>query len=461
MHAVQKTGQRTWPSAPVRPHPRGRSAVRAAAAMTRFPGRLNLFQKTMLDWRDQHPYVAVHAARLSQPLDAPLLKRAIDATLDDAGLTGLELDRHRGRYAWRGGPAASSLDVVETGPDWQQTLQRTFERQLNEPFAGDGRIDPFRFFAVAASHGFFLGLAYDHFIAGGDSIVVLLNSIANRYSGSATSAPLERYPRTHWRLFARHPWQSVRGIGRLPAMAASCRRTIRPRYRSLEDGYNAFSFFTLDPGEFVALRRAGKTWGVTLNDALIALLLLAQADRMPNRDRSKRRHELAVASIFNLRDAHHEDVRATFGQFLSSFRVSHPVPEGITLREVAQDVQRATSRIKREKLYLTTLGAIAVDRIVGRFRTREQRMGVYAKSYPVGAGVSSLNVNALWQPADGGSVPAYIRGVPTGPASPIAVAASTSGDTLCAGITYRTTAVGSADILELQAHIRKRIDTLK
>jgi len=172
-------------------------------------------------------------------------------------------------------------------------------------------------------------------------------------------------------------------------------------------------------------------------------------------------HELAVASIMNLRDAHGEDVRKTFGQFLSSFRVSHPVPPQITIGDLARDVHRATARIKREKLFLTTLGAIAVDRLVGRFQSREQRMAVYAKSYPVGAGVSSLNVNALWRASDGSGAPRYIRGVPTGPASPIVVAVTTSGDTLCAGITYRTAAAGPDDILDLQAHIKSRIRALK
>jgi hypothetical protein len=124
-------------------------------------------------------------------------------------------------------------------------------------------------------------------------------------------------------------------------------------------------------------------------------------------------------------------------------------------------VHAATTRVKREKLYLTTLGALAVDRVVGRFRTREQRMAVYAKSYPVGAGVSSLNVNALWHAADGESAPTYIRGVPTGPASPIVVAVTTSGNTLCAGITYRTAAAGPDDILQLQAHLRSLIQALK
>ena len=208
----------------------------------------------------------------------------------------------------------------------------------------------------------------------------------------------------------------------------------------LADGHNAFTFFTLEPAEYATLRTAARGWGVTLNDALIALLLLAQDAQMPDRDRAKRRHELAVASIMNLRDAHREDTRATFGQFLSSFRVSHPVPPGITLGELAQDVNRATARVKREKLYLTTLGAIAVDRIAGRFRTRDQK---------------------LWESTTNSGAPPYIRGVPTGPASPVVVAVTTAGNTLCAGITYRTAAAGPDDILDLQVHIKSRIRALK
>ena len=427
----------------------------------RFPGRLNLFQKAMLDWRDQHPYNAVHAVRIARPLDAAALVRALEAELTSLGLTGLELDRARGRYAWRGGPAHPALETLAPGADWQASLAQAFERQLNIAFPRDRSFDPFRFFAMPVDSGFFLGLAYDHFIAGGDSIVALLNAIADRYAGRRDRVvPLRRYPSTHARLVLRHPWRALRGLARLPGLAASCRRTVRPRYRSIEDGHNGFAFFTLDPAEFRALRDAAKDWGVTLNDALMALLLLAQDALLPVRDMNARRHELAVASIVNLRSEHGEDPRQTFGQFLSSFRVSHSVPRGIPLRELASDVHRATARIKREKLSLATLAAIAGNRLIGRFQTPKQRMGIYAKSYPVGAGVSSLNVNALWQAADGSDSPLYIRGVPTGPTSPLVVAVTTSGDTLCAGVSYRTAAFAPDAIDRIRAEIRNHIHAL-
>src|SRR6185437_12971487 len=283
-----------------------------------------------------HPYNAVHAAQILQPLDTAALAGAIDAELTRAGLTGLALDGARGRYVWRGGPSKVTLETIEPGADWQASLAQAFERHLNSPFVHEGAINPFRFFVMPVENAFFLGLAYDHFIAGGDSIVVLLNAIVDRYAGRpAPSARMQLYPRTHAHLFLRHPWRFALGLARLPGLAASCRRTIRPRYAKIDDGHNAFTFFFVAPAQFLALRNAAKGWGVTLNDAVMALLLLAQDAVMAPRDATARRHELAVASIINLRSAHGEDTRTTFGQFLSSFRLSHPVPRGITLYELA------------------------------------------------------------------------------------------------------------------------------
>ena len=458
MAAVQKTRTDVLPGPLAK---RDRGAVARPRAPGRLPGRLNLFQAAMLGWRDLHPYNAVHAARIERPLDREALERAIRDTLAHAGLTGLEVDRRRRRYAWRGGPSRVTVDVVPEGDDWRATLARVFERELNAPFARDGAFEPFRFFALDLGNAFFLGLAYDHFIAGGDSIVVLLSALADRYAGVQASAePLARYPRTHRRLFLRHPLAFCRSLARLPAMGASCRRTIRPGYRPIEEGHNAFRFFTLDSARYDALRAAARSFGVTLNDVLIAILLLAQDATLPARDRGARRSELAVASIMNLREAHGDDARRTFGQFLSSFRISHPVPPGIALRDLAQDVHRMTVRVKRERLYLATLSAVAVDRVIARFQTPRQRMAAYAKSYPVGAGISSLNVDALWPLTGSEGAPAYVRGVPTGPTSPLVVAITTANGALCAGLTYRTAAFTADAIARIEEDIRRRIDAL-
>ena len=51
-------------------------------------GRLNLFQATMLRWRELYPYNAVHTVRVDAPLDAARLARDIDAVLAARGLAG-------------------------------------------------------------------------------------------------------------------------------------------------------------------------------------------------------------------------------------------------------------------------------------------------------------------------------------------------------------------------------------
>src|SRR5208283_948297 len=123
-------------------------------------------------WRELHPYNAVHVVVVEQALQPARLSACIASVLETAGLTGLILSRRRARF------------VVE-----QET-----ERALNEPFAPDGAIAPFRFFAVDAGGSFHLGLAYDHFIAGGDSITLLLGRIVAIYAtGSEEAAPLSAH----------------------------------------------------------------------------------------------------------------------------------------------------------------------------------------------------------------------------------------------------------------------------
>ena len=123
-------------------------------------------------------------------------------------------------------------------------------------------------------------------------------------------------------------------------------------------------------------------------------------------------------------------------------------------------MHRTTARVKRERLYLATLSAVAVDRVSARFQTPKQRMAAYAKSYPVGAGISSLNVDALWPLTGSEGAPAYVRGVPTGPTSPLVVAITTANGALCAGLTYRTAAFTADAIARIEEDIRRRIDAL-
>ena len=414
-------------------------------------GRLNLFQASMLRWRDLGPYTAVHVVRLEGPFDASRLTSIIARQLDALGLTGLVIDiRHR-RFEYAGGPAEVALAVHAGGDPPSDVLARTIEREINTSFARDGRLNPFRFFCIDHGTGFHLGLAYDHFIAGGDSIILLLEGIVSRYSGdkpeTPPSRPLDPYPATYGRLFLRHAMPVLRGVRYLRAIAASCRRTVRPDYRPGGDPGSEFAYRRLDPPEFAALGRAAQAWGVTVNDVLLAILLRTLEPFAGVRVPEKPRHELAVASIISVRRDVGADPAATFGQFLSSFRISHALPPGIALEQIARDVHAETARIKGRKLYLQSLLGVAVSGALWRFLSPEQRAGFYTKHYPTWGAITLVNIDPLWENAGGHMPPPpYMRAVSTGPLAPMVVTVTVGAGTLHAGISYRRAAFAAAGI---------------
>jgi len=406
-------------------------------------GKLNLFQAMMLRWRELHPYVAVHMVEVAHALDAARLKAHLEQRLEAAGLTGLSVDHRRKRFEFRGGPAAVELTILRGGEDPAAVATQEIERQLNCPFPREGTFTPFRFFAIDGQSTFQLGLAYDHFIAGGDSIVVLLEKLVAGYAQNPAEPTLpwtpRRYPRTYSRLFLRNFGYALRGLKRLRSMAASCRRSCRAPCRTDRAATNAFLSFRVEPSEFAALLGAAKDWGVTLNDLCLAMLLHALARVVPRRPGIARRNELGVASIVNLRGGFESDPSDTFGQFLASLRVSHPVPPGIELRELATAVHARTERVKKEKLYLQTLLGLASTGLAWRFLTPERRRGFFAKHYAIWAGMTSLNVDPLWRIAPGsGAPPEYARAVPTGPLAPMVFAITTFRGAMHLGVSFRT-----------------------
>jgi len=439
------------------------AAASVGARRLRLRGRLNLFQAAMLRWRDLHPYNAVHVVRVRKPFEPGRLEAVIAERLLASGLTGLAIDRKRRRYEYRGGPAAVDLDIVAANDDGEAALRAEIERQLNRPFPVDGPLVPFRFFVRDDGGEFRLGVAYDHFIAAGDSIVVLLNDLVHSYLGATTTGRKPNlYPATFRPLLARNAGTLLRGVHALARVVASCRRSVRPRYRDHEDGYNGFEWVTLPAPAAVALRARAKSLGVTFNDVIIAIILKACASGAVEIRGSGRRREIAVASIVNLRSECGFGDRDAFGQFLSSMRISRRVPDGVRLEELAEDVHRETARFKERKLYLQMLIAMRINGIIWWFLDAKRRQRFYAKAYPVMAGLTSLNVDALWQFADrDGESRDYVRAVPTGPLAPLVIAATTSGNALTIGLSYRRSALTAADAAKIASAVADSVRVLQ
>jgi hypothetical protein len=428
-------------------------------------GRLNVFQRNMLRWDDLHPYSAAHVVRISCTLDKAQLEHAIDRCLQERGLTGLRLDARQRRFDYRSGSAGTAVKVVRGGPDATAALHREIETQLNTPFAREETAAPFRFFAVDSGEAFHLGIVYDHFVAGGDSIALLLEAIIELCSGVQAVANnarmLELYGPTYRHLLLRHPTYALGALLALPRTVASTRRAARARYADETDHYNAFLAFRLGPAHSQAVVQVGKAWGVTVNDVFLASLLQALAPEVAMRSGSGRRTELSVASIVNIRRDFQNNAHSMFGQFLASFRVSHPVPAGITLRELVRDVHAETTRIKAGKLYVQTIFALALCGMVWPFLSPGQRHRFYGKHHPVWGGVTMLNVNGLWRQATQGAGSEYLRGVSTGPLSPLVFAMTTLGEVIHVGVTFRTSAFSRAAVEGVTARFRRCLESLE
>ena len=404
-------------------------------------GRLNSFQKTMLQWDDLHPYTAVHVVRIAGRLDENRLRKGIQATLEARGLTHLSLDRASGAFHYEGGPAVCEIRAIAGGEHPHSALFAEMESQLNTPFAPTGRFNPFRFFVAPAGDSFFLGLVYFHAVADAESVALLLGELVeacDKGSAPAFSEPLDLYPDGRSHLLRRHPKVVARRLLTLPTQIRNLRRSCRAPCRDAANMANRFIFFSLGPETLRSVVAAGKSWEVTVNDVWLALLLKSLSPLAAERMRARKRQAISVGCIVNLRATLAVDSRRTFGLFLGSFTVTHEVPDGIGLRTLARDVQQQTAAIKRHRLFLGTSLELGFARFMLKFFSPERRTKFYPKNFPLWGGITNLNLNSLWK-AEGNDGPLdYFRGVSTGPATPLVLSVTTIRDRANIGLTYRS-----------------------
>lgn len=402
------------------------------------PGRLNTFQKAMLQWNDIHPYNVVHIVEVRGPLDKELLERVISSEITELGLNGFRLNRRNSSYAYTGGDADIALRFVPPAAEDRSAITREVEAELNNPFPADMRL-PFRFFAIERPAAFYLGLVYFHAVAGAESIALLLRSIVQRYAGHQGrifSLPLDLYPK-HSALRAIHPSLLAGQLQCIMNQIANLRRSCRPRRRQPEEQVNAFMSFFIAREQFQHLSAAAKRWKVTLNDLFLTIILKAVAPLAESRFQAKRRRQITVASIANIRKDLKVDATHTFGLFLGSFIVSHEVPKDISIEDLARDLRRQTDRIKKYKSYLIAPLELKAAGFFMPMLTPGRRAVFYAKNYPLWAGITNMNLNTIWPMKQGEGSVGYLRGVSTGPITPCVFAVTTVGEQISVGISYR------------------------
>ena len=446
----------------------------------------------MLDWNKLHPYNAVHVVRVPAALDLPRLREAIQATLAGLGLTNLSVDHEGGDFHYGGGLVVSEITLIEDGSPAGSSLAAEIERQLNTPFPRSEIFEPFRFFVVPEQSSFSLGLSYFHPVADAEAIVWLLKRLVEAYRAGAAAVPERGCPQPqHIPTTGAREWTNVsraceaaaagdsRGplwirlrraailrspgtvlgqIAALPAFIRMLRTSIRPRYRDVDDLRNGFTSFTLEPAALDWLRTAGKSWGVTLNDLFLALLLHSLAPLAGSRCQARRRR-MAAGCIVNVR----KDLGVspgTFGLFLGSFMVAHEVPEGIGLKELVAAIALLTARIKARRLYLATPVQLAFAGFVLRFFSTRGKRSFYQKHCPLWGGITNMNLNTLWEEQAQDGPLDYLRAVSTGPVTPLVLSITTSGERVNVGLSYRSTVFSAAEIAQVQRRLLDGVASL-
>lgn len=427
-------------------------------------GRLNIFQRAMLLWNDLHPYNAVHTVEVPAPLDMERLSNTLNNALETQGLTGLILDRSTKTYYYRGGPATEKIAMVPAGSDAVGALTDEIQRQLNTAFMLEEHTTPFRFFVIETDSSFYFSISYFHMVADAESLVLLMQDLVNTFLGRnkrGLCPPVNLYPTTYGRWLRRHPVTLLRKLANLPYLYVQLNRSWRPRYVDEMDVNIGFDFFSLKAPQLEQLKLASKTWRVTFNDLFLAFMLKIFASLKDHRVSSRKRKQFSIGTIVNIRKDMEVDSRQTFGLFLGSFVVTHAVPDGIGLKQLAEDVHRQTSRIKRTRRYMgTPLDLASSIRSVSMLST-ERKKKFYQKHYPLWGGLTNMNLNTIWPQSNETTPVNYFRAVSTGPATPMVLSITTVQEMANISISFRTTVFSTADINHIKSEFLSLLQHLK
>ena len=221
---------------------------------------------------------------------------------------------------------------------------------------------------------------------------------------------------------------------------------------------NGFACFSLSPEELRSLVTAAKSWKVSVNDLLMALLMKSLSPFAAPRTRARSRRKISLGCIVNLRKDLGLADRRVFGVFLGSFTVAHEAPAEVPLRKLAGDIARQTATVKRHRLYLASSLELSFARFTMQFFSPDRRRRFYAKHYPLLGGITNMNLNQLWPPNDRQPPLDYLRAVSTGPATPLALSVTTVGERVNLGLSYRTTVFLKRQIEELQSGFREHLE---
>lgn len=405
-------------------------------------GTLNLFQRLVRQWEELHPYNGVQVLKIRGQVDLELCRAAWHDALEVLGLGRICLAGDCYRYQCLNGDSVHhSVELCPAGT----SLEQRITDEMNHRFEPQDAV-PFRPFAIQKNGYFWMGLAYQHWVADSASIRLLMREwFTRQFDPAAVSTrPVRTQAGGYMSLFGPH--RSGWHTGEALLSALRWQSQFR-RARRIEDDHLfrdmkvRFSLVQGAPGLIDGLCVAARNANVTVNDLFLAAIAEA-CDKFVPAPRRYRRQDLAIATIVDLRSKTPEPLGDVFDLLLGFTSVycrpNHLRNWNTLLHGIGSQTRRQKLSGAPQSSWLRMLAGLAAGRLLGL----EKIPSFYRKRVALAGANSNVNLNRCWAGRySPDPLMDYVRVAPTGPMTPLVFTTTTLGNSLSIGLTYRTAIV--------------------
>ncbi|MEN6559125.1 MAG: condensation domain-containing protein [Thermoguttaceae bacterium] len=400
-------------------------------------GRLNAFQRLMLQWSELHPYSAAHIYKIARPSDPGRLVDSLRDTYQELGIGLVEVDEIGLSYCHRV-DHSPEVAVVRGQDSPTARLNEHVTRELNHRFERPC-CKPWRFGIVEAGlNSHYVVLTYDHWVADSMAARQILRHVLDRYCGwnrPENRPSLDLYPGTYREVFAdRLSGPKLLGISsRAVRHWLRSHSTARIPYSSSEQMDIRYELHGTASGTVPRLRHFAHSLGATVHDVILAALGRAMAEHLPCRA-LRQKQSMALGTIVNVRGEAQEDLGNSLGAFLGYYLVRLAADKSLSLADAVQCVAATTGPIKSHRRYLDSLVNMKLASMVWPHLNATRKRHFMRTMLPLTGGVSNVLVRDDWMQGD---IVEYARGASTGPILPLVLTPTTWDGEMNVGVSYR------------------------
>lgn len=421
---------------------------------------LNVFQYLARQWERVHPYNAAQVIEVAGSPDLSQINAAWADTLATLGLGRVRLTPcgHFGFEILNGEMKDYPVRQVPAGV----SLTDHLTAEVNRPF-GDTGEPPFRAFVREGEGSYHLGVIYQHWTADSVSVQNVLRELFLRLYDPAQAH--RQTPRMqdmgYWGLYgpSHGRWKLDENLFALARRYFRYRRVRKVNSKGLDDPTVRFQIHRTPAGLIDGLRAASHERGVKVHDVLVAALAEACSEHVPTQFR-KRRRDLAVGSIIDLRPLSRQDLDGVFGLYLGFTGIIVHENDLRTWPTLLKSVAQQNRHHKHIGIPQSSLAWMLAARLIGKYVPPEKLWHFYRKEMPLTGGLSNVNLTNSWAASYAPSlIRDYIRVSPTGPIAPLAVATTTFDGRFSIGVTYRSSLIDSTLADAFAGMFMKRLET--